>query len=53
MTISVDAEKAFDNIQYLLIKKKNSPEYQHKRNLPQHSSILEKQTTQSNNGQKT
>ena len=53
MTISIEAEKAFDKIQYLLIKKKNSPEYQHKRNLPQHSSMLEKHTTQSKNGQKT
>ena len=42
MLISVDAEKAFDKIQYLFIikrkkKKKNSPESRHGRNIPQYN----------------
>ena len=38
MIISIDAEKAFDKIQHpFMIKKKNSPENQHRENLPQHN----------------
>ena len=36
MIISVDAEKAFDNIQHQFIDK-NSPESEHRGNLPQHN----------------
>ena len=36
--ISVDAEKAFDEIQCpFMIKKKKSPESRHRINLPQHN----------------
>ena len=38
MIISIDAEKAFDNIQHpFMIKKKNSPESRNIRNIPQHN----------------
>ena len=40
MIISIDAEKAFDKIQYpFMIKKKqkNPPESRHRRNIPQHN----------------
>ena len=38
MIISMDAEKAFDNIQYpFMIKKKKSPESRNRRNIPQHN----------------
>ena len=38
MIISIHAEKAFDKIQHLfMIKKKNSPESRHRRNMPQHN----------------
>ena len=38
MTISIDAEKAFDKIQYsFMIKKKTSPESGHTRLIPQHN----------------
>ena len=38
MIISIDAEKAFDKIQHpFMIKKKNSPESRHRRNIPQHN----------------
>ena len=37
MIISIDAEKAFSKIQhsFTIIKKKNSPESKHRRNIPQ------------------
>ena len=36
--ISIGAEKAFDKIQHLfMIKKKNSTESRHRRNIPQHN----------------
>ena len=35
MIISIDAEKAFDKIQHLIYDK-NSPESEHRGNLPQH-----------------
>ena len=37
--ISVDAEKAFDKIQYpfMVKKKKKTPESRHRRNIPQHN----------------
>ena len=38
MIIPIDAEKAFDKIQYpFMKKKKNSPESTHRRNIPQHN----------------
>ena len=38
MVISIDAEIAFDKIQYpFMIKKKNPPESRHRRNIPQHN----------------
>ena len=38
MIISIDAEKAFDKIQHrFMIKKKNSSQNGHRRNLPQHN----------------
>ena len=38
MIISIDAEKAFDKIQHpFMIKKKNSPESRHRRNIPQYN----------------
>ena len=38
MIISIDTEKAFDNIQHpFMIKKKNSPESRNRRNIPQHN----------------
>jgi len=38
MIISIDAEKASDKIQQpFMIKKKNSPESRHRRNIPQHN----------------
>ena len=38
MIISIDEEKTFDKIQHsFMIKKKNSPEIRHRRNIPQHS----------------
>ena len=38
MIISIDAEKAFDKIQYpFMIKKKNPPESRNRRNIPQHN----------------
>ena len=39
MTISIDAEKAFDKIQhpFMIKKKKNSPESGHRGNIPQHN----------------
>ena len=41
MIISIDAEKAFDKIQHpFMIKKKNSPERRHRRNIPQHTSYI-------------
>ena len=36
MIISIDLQKAFDKIQYLLMIKKNSPENGHRGNIPQH-----------------
>ena len=37
MIISIDAEEAFDKIQYpFMIKKKSPPESRHRRNIPQH-----------------
>ena len=39
MIVSIDAEKALDNIQhpFLIKKKKNSPESRHRRSIPQHN----------------
>ena len=38
MIISTDAEKAFDKFQHpFMIKKKNSPESRHRRNISQHN----------------
>ena len=37
MIISIDAEKAFDKIQYPFMIKKNPPESRHRRNIPQHN----------------
>ena len=39
MIISIDAEKAFDKIQYpfMIKKKKNSPESRNRRNITQHN----------------
>ena len=37
MIISIDAEKAFDKIQQSFMIKKNLPENQDRRNLPQHN----------------
>ena len=37
MIISIDAEKAFDKIQQSFMIKKNLPENQYRRNLPQHN----------------
>ena len=37
MIISIDAEKAFDKIQYPFMKKKNSLESEHGENMPQHN----------------
>ena len=36
MIISIDAEKAFDKIQYQFMIKKKTPESRHRRNIPQH-----------------
>ena len=45
MIISIDAEKAFDKIQYpFMIKKKNSLVRRHKRNIPQHNKSHQQQT---------
>ena len=45
MIISIDAEKAFDKIQYpFMIKKKNSLVSRHKRNIPQHNKSHQQQT---------
>ena len=39
--ISIDAEKAFDKIQYsFMIKKKTSPDSGHRGNLPQHNKSI-------------
>ena len=37
MTISIDAEKAFDKIQHPFMIKKNPPESRNGRNIPQHN----------------
>ena len=38
MTVSIDAEKAFDKIQHpFMILKKNPPESRNRRNIPQHN----------------
>ena len=35
--ISIDAEKAFNKVQYPFMIKKNPPESRHRRNIPQHN----------------
>ena len=46
MIISVDTEKAFDNIQKpFMIKKKNSPESGHRGNLPHHNEAIYDKST--------
>ena len=37
MIISIDAEKAFDKIQYPFMIKKNPPESRHRKNISQHN----------------
>ena len=47
MIISVDTEKAFDNIQkpFMIKKKKNSPESGHRGNLPHHNEAIYDKST--------